>query len=255
MFKKIICLFALLTTISMLLVANVSKKETNNTIKNELKVKRKQVVNDDGSITITITYQVLPEEATDKSVTLSLSWSDSSVNDDVNDYLLLEHDASNFEVAITMIKRASNQAMLTITSNSNPEVTSVVLIDFEQEEQDPSELTDLTNTTWLLNKTLDFSGFNNNTMKFHVNFTSNNENFVQIKSAYLLITNFQYYRVADSNDSRITIYASSSGWYLDGKTGSNSVSTEAYRTITITGGTDVTNPDLIAWLQGNATLQ
>ena len=97
MFKKSIHVITMLFMIfSLLIVADVSPKETNNTIKNELKVKRKQVVNDDGSITITITYQVLPEEATDKNVTLSLSWSDSSLTDDVNDYLSLEHNASNF---------------------------------------------------------------------------------------------------------------------------------------------------------------
>ena len=236
MLKKSINLFiAFLIICSLLLVSNVSKKETNNAIKNELKLKKSQVKNADGSITITITYQVLPEEATDKSVTLSLSWSDSSVNDDVNDYLLIEHDASNFEIAITMIKRASNQAKLTITSNSNPGVSSVILIDFEQEVEEPEELTDLTNTVWKMNDTVTA------TSKYGVfNITTAGD--LGIDSL----------RIGYSfDDSDFSWVGSNEYWFAISDFPSDYGSPGD--TIIITGGEDVTNPDLIAWLQENAT--
>ena len=240
MFKKIICLFALLTTISMLLVANVSKKETKNTIKNELKVKRKQVVNDDGSITITITYQVLPEEANDKSVTLSLSWSDSSVNDDVNDYLLLEHDASNFEVAITMLKRATTQAKLTITSNSNPGVSAVILIDFEQEVEEPEELTDLTNTVWNIPAGWTAAaGYGEFSIETEVN--QNTYNYLTIGSYLGTNDGMDWFQIPSEDVIEFNQYE-------------RFISSQSF-TITITGGSDATNTTLISWLQENGTLQ
>ena len=232
MLKKSIHLFiAFLAICSLLLVSNTSKKEENNAIKNELKLKKSQVKNADGSITITITYQVLPEEATDKSVTLSLSWSDSSVNDDVNDYLLLEHDASNFEVAITMIQRATNQAKLTITSNSNPGVSAVVLIDFEQ---DSSELTDLTNTTWQFNDTL------NLTEEFYYHNLNIQSNGFSYDTLYCIYNGKNYVLVYGTRNA----YTSKTNTWYDG-----------YQTITITGGSDATNTTLISWLQENGTLQ
>ena len=236
MLKKSIHLFiAFLAICSLLLVSNTSKKEENNAIKNELKLKKSQVKNADGSITITITYQVLPSEATDKSVTLSLSWSDSSVNEDVNDYLKIEHDSTNFEIAITMLKRATTQAKLTITSNSNPGVSAVILIDFEQEVEEPEELTDLTNTVWKMNDTVTA------TSKYGVfNITTAGDLGIDtLRIGYSFDdSNFSWF---GSNEYWFGIYDAPSYYGRPGDT------------IIITGGEDVTNPDLIAWLQENAT--
>lgn len=241
MLKKSIHLFiAFLVICSVLLVSNVSKKETNNTIKNELKLKKSQVKNADGSITITITYQVLPEEATDKSVALSLSWSDSSVNDDLNDYLLIEHDASNFEIAITMLKRASNQAKLTITSNSNPGVSSVILIDFEQEVEEPEEITDLTNTSWIINEGWTAAaGYGEFNVEAEVN--QNTYNYLTIGSYLGTNDGMDWFQIPSEDVIEFNRYE-------------RFMSSQSF-TITITGGSDVTNTTLISWLQENGTLQ
>ena len=67
----------------------------------------------------------------------------------------------------------------------------------------------------------------------HLNFTSNNENFIGLVSAtYAPLDGGNYIRV-----------------YEMGVLWTN----EAYRTIEITGGTDATNTNLINWLQENAT--
>lgn len=66
----------------------------------------------------------------------------------------------------------------------------------------------------------------------HLNFTSNNENFIGLVSAgYEPLEGGNY------------VVAYQQAYWQD----------QAYRTIEITGGTDATNPDLIAWLQQNAT--
>lgn len=100
-------------------------------------------------------------------------------------------------------------------------------------------VTDLTGSTWLLNTTIDrddVSLFKN------INFTSNGNNYTTIQI--------------------ICFYDSDDGWYgpsIDYNTTNvyyaGSWSSNDYKTINITGGTDATNSDLISWLQTNATLQ
>lgn len=87
----------------------------------------------------------------------------------------------------------------------------------------------LAGTTWCFNETLDFSSgieINNG----RLNFTSNNTNFTSIS---IMLPYFVLY-------GRDMVYLV--GW-----------ENAAYRTITITGGDDAADPDLIAWIQANAT--
>lgn len=97
-------------------------------------------------------------------------------------------------------------------------------------------IADLTGSTWLLNETVSSSTLNN----YYVNFTSNSDNFTIIaKNSAFGISYFH------ANFTDVTAYTPGTGW-----------TNEAYRTITFgTGGTDITNPNLIAWLKENAVVQ
>lgn len=96
-------------------------------------------------------------------------------------------------------------------------------------------ITDLTGTTWVFNNNINFFYWSN---RFYVNFTCNNTNYNQI---YIL----------DDEERCMYYYTSNSsvGVYYDGWQSDN------YKTITITGGNDVTNSTFISWLQGSATQQ
>lgn len=127
-----------------------------------------------------------------------------------------------------------------------------------------SQITDLTGTKWLLNSELyyDLDGIQDNMLTMfyaydatawykdsrnvfeigptginagYLNFTSNNENFVGLVSA-------DYTPLKGGNFVEVYRSDPEDGW-----------SNQSYRTIEITGGTDATNADLIAWLQSNAT--
>ena len=86
-----------------------------------------------GQEVISFNYEVLPEEANDKSVSTSLTWSDITLQDDINDFLSYTHDNTNFKVEITCLQKSNNQAKFTLVSNANNEASASVLIDFEQE--------------------------------------------------------------------------------------------------------------------------
>lgn len=92
-------------------------------------------------------------------------------------------------------------------------------------------VSDLTDTEW---------EFNNNpsvlsSFTYSINFTSNNTSYTSINcNPYL-----QMYQLKYNNTN---IYGWDEGWRDN-----------AYKTISITSGTDTTNPDLIAWLSQNAT--
>lgn len=114
---------------------------------------------------------------------------------------------------------------------------------------------DLTNTTWTFNNIISNSDSN-----FNITFVSNEQTFS--------ILNFEeqdddvvYFQ--DGTDDlcygwTLSYYAASPGNYstpavYDGLFRDEwRISTQAYRTIQITGGTDVTNADLISWLEANA---
>lgn len=95
---------------------------------------------------------------------------------------------------------------------------------------------DLTNTTWVWNEIIDGSTLSPN--PYNVNFTSNNNT----------------YNLLDDSieDGRYIFYGSTCVY--DGDTGTY-WSLDAYKTLSITGGTDVTNASLISWLEQNATQQ
>lgn len=111
-------------------------------------------------------------------------------------------------------------------------------------------VTDLTGYTWIANDTITTA---NSTGDYFINFTSNDTNFIG-----LIISNWKeevmgfgenilMYKIEPYNEIQVcsgTIGTpTASNWTND-----------AYKTIIITGGDDVTNPDLIAWLQANGTL-
>lgn len=99
-------------------------------------------------------------------------------------------------------------------------------------------VTDLTGTTWVFNNGLkspsaDFS--------YALNFISNNITYAKIQtngfSGHAPVRDLRY------NNTNVYVY-DPKGW-ID----------EAYKTISITGGADATNTNLINWLEANATKQ
>lgn len=95
----------------------------------------------------------------------------------------------------------------------------------------PGGLTDLTGTTWFINESPNVGG----TSSYNINFTSNSANY----------TSFDINNGIAYVDGRIVAIAYDPGmsiWF-----------NQNFRTIEITSGTDVTNSNLIAWLQANAT--
>lgn len=105
------------------------------------------------------------------------------------------------------------------------------------------EITDLTGYTWTGNDTINF--VRNQYDFYNINFTSIDINFIGFLIDW------------DGGDESIWYYSTSSSrvqTYL----GENNISWWVYeigcKTIQITGGTDATNTELIAWLQENGTL-
>lgn len=99
------------------------------------------------------------------------------------------------------------------------------------------QVSDLTNTTWYFNSTvtgITYPDYVNAYLDFEVN--NQTRHFIFGSSGVI-----QYSNVVDSRQTDI-IQAYSNNWY-----------NESYRTITITGGQDATNPDIIFWMLSNAT--
>ncbi len=140
--KKIIALLSivllLFTGYKIYYNANISnKKDSFISIDKEesnLKIKHlKTSTNQQGQEVISFNYEVLPIEANDKSVTTNLSWNDSSITDNIKDFLTYSHNEANFYIEITCVKKANHQAKFTLVSNANNNASANVLIDFEQE--------------------------------------------------------------------------------------------------------------------------
>lgn len=112
-------------------------------------------------------------------------------------------------------------------------------------------ISDLTDTTWLLNDTVVFDPYSDNSHWYFINFTSNNNSFS--------ILYFQ--NVDEDYDEFYLEYRLTNNNYVDVYYGGYNPNYEmnvinsSYQEITITGGTDVTNSNLISWLQNNATQQ
>lgn len=104
-------------------------------------------------------------------------------------------------------------------------------------------VSDLTNTTWLLNSTLiEYDDYYYYDAEFFINFNSNGNSY----------NIFEFYKNTDDYNFNNLIYSSNVYVYdfLN-----NTWTNQAYRTIEITGGTDATNSTLISWLEANATQQ
>lgn len=125
-------------------------------------------------------------------------------------------------------------------------------------------ITDLTNTKWVFNETgCSGYGTDDTTKRFNIDFICDNQTLTTINAPYIYgggryrfstiqLGSYVYLRTTDYIYTQMSL-TDGEGWY--------SIDTQVYTkmseppTITITGGTDVTNPDLIAWLEQNATLQ
>lgn len=103
-------------------------------VESNLKIKYlKTSTNSQGQEVISFNYEVLPAEANDKTVTTILSWSDTSIIDNINEYLSYTHNETDFYIEITCLQKSNYQAKFTLISNANNNATASVLIDFEQE--------------------------------------------------------------------------------------------------------------------------
>lgn len=97
------------------------------------------------------------------------------------------------------------------------------------------EVVDLTGTTWVINETPDVS----TSATYAINFTYTSTSGTSLK-------------IGTAAGSPALLY-DDSVIYVDDPYAGGWVNNEDQRTITITGGTDVTNADLVTWLETNAT--
>lgn len=115
-------------------------------------------------------------------------------------------------------------------------------------------VTDLTGYTWVGNDNLSYSSVQSSAWEngFNINFHSNSQSFnkIFVESDDLFdFSSADYFDLTYVNGGNNASYNfKSNQWYND-----------AYKTITITGGTDVTNASpnfatLLAWLEANGTL-
>lgn len=91
-----------------------------------------QTTNDLGQEVITFNYTVLPEQANNQLIDVTLEWVSSDVEESISDYLKYEVTLVN-SIKLTCLKKANNQAKLTITSRSNTSVKASLLIDFNKD--------------------------------------------------------------------------------------------------------------------------
>lgn len=120
--------------------------------------------------------------------------------------------------------------------NTNPvrkDTSSSITINYH--ETATNSITDLTGTKWVFNQEIDLTLY----FTYDINFISNSETFTNIKRA----------NVRFEDDTQVGLYYGSTPVFVSSWSNFN----ESYRTIEITGGTDATNANLIAWLQANAT--
>ncbi len=116
-------------------------------------------------------------------------------------------------------------------------------------------LTDLTETIWYFNDTVDFSG--NTATGYDIDFISNKELFEQL-TIYSSIVDYE--PAGGKHDLTYRGYVgdyyvsgTERAWGIWDEMSSTLTQDNAYRTIVITGGADATNADLIEWLFDNAT--
>lgn len=119
-------------------------------------------------------------------------------------------------------------------------VTSSITINYH--ETATNSITDLTGTKWLILDAFEDLEFFNAT--YALTFTSGNTSFSSFKGEI----------IAGPPEDRFNLYYNQIlVYYSEGVGNPESWEDQSYRTISITGGTDATNTDLISWLQANAT--
>ena len=141
-----------------------------------------------------------------------------------------------------------DEAYRTIEITGGTDVTNATLIAWLQASAVQVPVVDLTDTTWVFNDTIMAT---NNGGGWDINFVSNNVTYEHMTAYYWYNSRFgdgENYLQYDST------YVAT-GPVSPPQEPINSWTDNAYKTIEITGGTDVSNLDLISWLAQNATYQ
>ena len=86
-------------------------------------------VNEQGYATRTFGYTVSPSNATDQRVTVSMSWVDASVTDNVSAFFSWSVDSDAKTITIACKQNFGHQALLTITSQSDSTKYGTVTVD------------------------------------------------------------------------------------------------------------------------------
>ncbi len=136
------------------------------------------------------------------------------------------------------LKKAFNYSIFFFASAC---LATVVLVGNTNKVNVAKAITDLTGYTWIGNSSINYQNIGG---PYNITFTSNNTEFVQIR----YVNNWEgtHLEYVKSDNSKVNVFPQSS-W-------SSTWADEAYKTIQITGGEDVTNSSLISWLGENGTL-
>lgn len=125
------------------------------------------------------------------------------------------------------------------------DVTNANLISWLESHATQITISDLTDTTWVFNDTV----YLNTSLSYFINFNSNNTSYASISLTVGSSSSAMNY--VDEQQYMTTV-----GIGAGGATPTiNNWNNNAYKTIYITGGSDVEFLELIAWLMQNATLQ
>lgn len=168
---------------------------------------------EDGSIIKEFTYSILPEEATNKSINVSVAWADdnSSKSDDdsfktsksVQDYVTITKDESSKKITLTCKQAFGSQIIGTITSVDNPNAQASVKVEYRKRRtydyeilgntlssgvNNLEELLDFTFTDGV--GTLPFNGTAESVLKFEVGTLNSSvstsfDNYVTLKNQLL----------------------------------------------------------------------
>lgn len=87
------------------------------------------ITNEDGSVTKTIGYSVLPANATNKDIDVKVQYQDGSACSDIATVSINQKEKT---VAITVIKAFSKEIHVILTSMSNSSVTATIKLNYEK---------------------------------------------------------------------------------------------------------------------------